>query len=476
MDTLLTKEILNDRLFEDLTKFTSQDYRVNPDIFITNYLYFASFFSTERIKLAVGSDRPTNSNLFVTIVGNSGIGKSYINQFFYQPIMDIQIELFNQDKETNEFVMACKGYSDSTDDISIQQKEDFVTGYNRNHNLQFSQFLTKKIAPHIFMVNDFTPEALTVKFNSSRNNTILLNADEFEELQNNISRTKTVENTFSFLTSFFEGKSDVITRKTAEDIIISNAKLAVLANTVPATFEKLKQSDFFSSGLGYRYLFYINTLSNIEDPVLSRKTDNSISFYEEYQGKISSIFRSFFYNMVYMSVNKTSIIRINEDHTLKIYNDCLLKLWNDHVKANENLKDCQKETFKSRLSTMFNKCILNTFIMNYSYGGNSLVFPIAQTDLTEDDIVRGYKVYDYYLSQMVCIFDSTPKSDLTPTEQRIIEPLEIGTPTLVSVGLEEALKNGIAKATFYRLMQKKSNQFSVAINKSSNKPQITRLY
>jgi hypothetical protein len=475
MDTLLTKQILNDKLFEDLTKFTSQDYRVNPDIFITNYLYFASFFSTERIKLAVGNDRTTNSNLFVTIVGNSGIGKSYINQFFYQPIMDIQIELFNQDKEINDFANACKSYNDNNDDITPEQKDGFVIGYNKKHLTHFEQFITKKIIPHIFTINDFTPEALTVKFNNSRNNTILLNADEFEELQNNISRTKTVENTFSFLTSFFDGKSEMITRKTADDIIINNAKLAVLANTVPATFEKLKGTDFFNSGLGYRCLFYINTETNIEDPVLPVKSNNSISYYDQYQGRVSGIFKSFFFNMVYMSVNDCLTLRINEDHNLKIYSDCLLKLWNNHIKANENLKDSQKETFKSRLSTMFNKCILNTFIMNYSYQGGN-IFPINQTELTEADIMRGYYVYDYFLCQMVSIFDSTPKSDLTPTEQRIIEQLEIGIPTLASVVLDEALKNGMSKATFYRLLQKKSNQFSVAFNKMSSKQQITRLF
>ncbi|MBN1184950.1 MAG: DUF3987 domain-containing protein, partial [Bacteroidales bacterium] len=259
---LLSKEILHENLYNDIAKFAEQDYRVNPDIFITNYLYFTSFFSSDRIQLAVGNERPTNSNLFVTIVGNSGLGKSYVNQFFYQPIMDLQIELHNQDKMVNQFVNACKGYADSKDDLSFEDKEGFVIGYNKKHNTCFEQFLTKNVVPHIFTINDFSPEALTVKFAGTRNNTILLNADEFEELQNNISRTKTVENIFTFLTSFFYGKSGLVTRKTSEDSIINNAKLAVLANTVPQTFEKLKQSEFFNSGLGYRYLFFINNETN----------------------------------------------------------------------------------------------------------------------------------------------------------------------------------------------------------------------
>lgn len=471
--SLLSKQILNERLYDDLTKFTAQDYRVNPDIFITNYLYFASFFSSDRIKLAVGNDRPTNSNLFVAIVGNSGLGKSYINQFFYQSIMEIQMELHNQDKAENQFINACKNYNETNDNLTSEQKEGFVFGYNKKYGTDFKQFKTKSITPHVFTINDFSPEALTVKFNGSRNNTILLNADEFEELQNNISRTKTVDNTFSFLTTYFDGKSELIVRKTQEDIIINNAKLAVLANTVPQTFEKLKSSEFFNSGLGYRYLFYIYNGTNIEDPVLAVKSNTNISAYEQYQGKIGSIFRSFFFNMVYMSVNDTVVMRINEGHTLKTYNDCLLKLWNDHIKTNDNLKDSQKETFKSRLSTIFNKCILNTFIMNYSYR-DRLSFPFSERELSEEDIMRGYYVYDYYLSQMVCIFDITPKSDLTQTEQRIIEMLEIGKPTDKSGLKVEVLKQGISESTFKRLMLKKSKQFTVSYNRFGNKQEITR--
>ncbi len=472
--SLLSRQILNENLYNDLSKFIGLDYRVNPDIFITNYLYFTSFFCSDRIKLAVGRDRPTNSNLFVAIVGNSGLGKSYVNKFFYEPIMDIQIELHNQDKALNSFINACKRYNEANDNLTTEQKEGFVIGYNNKYDTNFSQFITRNVIPHVFTVNDFSPEALSIKFMGSKNNTILLNADEFEELQNNISRTKTVENTFSFLTTYFDGKSDLIVRKTQEDLIINDAKLAVLANTVPLTFEKLKNSNFFNSGLGYRYLFYINNKTNIEDPVLAVKSSNSISVYDQYQGKIGNIFRTFFFNMVYMSVGNEFILRINKDSTLKVYNDCLMKLWNDHIKTNENLKDSQKETFKSRLSTMFNKCILNTFIMNYSYT-DRLRFPFESKELDEDDIMRGYYVYDYYLSQMVFIFDMTPKSDLTQTEQRIMEMLEIGRPYDKNGIKAEVLKLGIgSESTFKRLMQKKTKQFTLSYNRYANKQEIIR--
>jgi ribosomal protein L30E len=471
---LLSKEILNENLYNDLKLFAEQDYRVNPDIFVTNYLYFASFFCSDRIKLALGNDRPTNSNLFMTVVGNSGLGKSYINQFFYKPIMDIQTELHIQDKVLNQFANACRNYNDSNDDLTPEQKEGFVIGYNKKHNTDFTQFITSYVIPHVFTVNDFSPEALSIKFKGTKNNTILLNADEFEELQNNVSRTKTVENTFSFLTTYFDGKTELIIRKTQDDLIINDAKLAVLANTVPSTFEKLKHSEFFNSGLGYRHLFYINNQTNIEDPTLAVKSSIGISIYDQYQAKIGNIFRTFFFNMVYMSEGEMVILKINEEANLKVYNECVLRLWNDHIKTNDNLRDSQKESFRSRLSTMFNKCILNTFIMNYSYG-NRLRFPFDSSELTADDIMRGYYVYDFYLSHMVYIFDITPKSDLTQTEQRILELLEIGKPYDRNGVKAEVLKMGIgSESTFKRMMLKKSKQFTVAYNRNGHKSEIIR--
>jgi hypothetical protein len=165
--SLLTKQILNENLHNDLTKFTEQDYRVNPDIFIHNYLYFTSFFCSDRIKLAVGHDRPTNSNLFVGIVGNSGLGKSYVNRFFYKPIMDIQIELHNQDKSLNSFINACKSYNEANENLTIEQKDGFVIGYNKKHDTDFNQFMTRNVVPHVFTVNDFSPEALSLKFKAA---------------------------------------------------------------------------------------------------------------------------------------------------------------------------------------------------------------------------------------------------------------------------------------------------------------------
>lgn len=112
--------------------------------------------------------------------------------------------------------------------------------------------------------------------------------------------------------------------------------------------------------------------------------------------------------------------------------------------------------------------------MNYSYG-NRLKFPFENFELTADDIMRGYYVYDFYLSHMVYIFDITPKSDLTQTEQRILELLEIGKPYDRNGVKSEVLKMGIgSESTFKRMMLKKSKQFTVAYNRNGHKSEIIR--
>jgi len=113
--------------------------------------------------------------------------------------------------------------------------------------------------------------------------------------------------------------------------------------------------------------------------------------------------------------------------------------------------------------------------MNYSYRDDP-IFPIECKDLKEDDILKGYRVYDYFLKQMVFIFDTNPVSDLTKTEQRIIELLPVGIPSDKTGLKDAATKAGISDSTFKRLMMKKSKQFHVNYNKFNNKQEITRDY
>lgn len=477
--TLLDRRILNEKLYNDLAKFCQEDKIITPDIFISNFAFISSFFATNRILLRVGKNRPTDVNTFIALVGNSGKGKTYINDFFQDTVNNIQAEESSRNKEINDFVKACKAYNYSNTDLTDEQKDGYVKGYNRTHLTNFDAFNTKELTPHIFTTNDFTPEALADRFKSSRNGTIMLNANEFQELKNNIGRTKTVDDIFSFMIPFFEGKSGLAIRKSQDDSMMNNAKLCVLFNTPIDTFEELKQTKFFPSGNGYRYFFCINNQVDLDDPHLPEKSNDCVSYYQKYQGEFAPIIRTFFYGMVYMSTQGCQTFKINQDDTLQTYNECLLNLWRDYVKNNEWLRDIQKETLRARLGTMLNKCILIVYLMNYAYdhiNSKGSIYPFQNLELSVDDVLKGYNFYLFFLPQMINIFSTELKSDLTATEIKIIEVLEIGKSydkDVVLKMLEEKPEIG-SKETFYRMLRKKSNQFTVTIDRIRRKQQIIR--
>lgn len=472
--TLLSKDILCEKLFNQISKFCQEDKFINPDYFILNFASIASFFSTNRIKLQVGKNRPTDANTYIVFVGYSGKGKTYVNDFFQDSINEIQSVLVNKDKAFNDFVKACKAFNYKNTDLTEEQKCGFVNGYNKNYTTNFDKFLTQEIKPHLFTPLEYTPEALSDRFNSSRNGTLLLNATEFQELKTNIGRTKTVEDVFTFLIPYHEGRSGTIIRKTQDDVVIENAKLCVLINTPPDTFEELRSTNFFPSGAGYRFLFYFDNAVDLSDPHPAEKSYDCISYYERYQAEFKNIIESYFFNMIYMSVGQCKTLKINDDQTLKLYNECLQSLWNDYIKNADCLLDHQKETLKSRLATMLNKSIILTYMMNHSHD-DILRFSFVTEDLTETEIIRGYNFYRFFLPQTINIFDTELKSDLTNRQQSIIELLEVGKIYDTDLVLKMVTDNKIAgDATFYRMLRKKSKQFTVMLDRMHNKQRVIR--
>jgi hypothetical protein len=77
---------------------------------------------------------------------------------------------------------------------------------------------------------------------------------------------------------------------------------------------------------------------------------------------------------------------------------------------------------------------------------------------------------------MINIFSTELKSDLTATEIKIIEVLEIGKSYDKDVVLKMLeVKSEIgSKETFYRMLRKKSNQFTVTIDRIRRRQQIIR--
>ena len=113
-------------------------------------------------------------------------------------------------------------------------------------------------------------------------------------------------------------------------------------------------------------------------------------------------------------------------------------------------------------------------MMNHSHDVN-LSFSFNPVDLTETEIRRGYNYYRFFLQQTISIFDTELKSDLTNKQIKIIELLNVGKVYDTDILLKMVTDNKIAgDATFYRLLQKKSKQFTVILDRVHNKQRIIR--
>lgn len=470
-NTLLTNEILTDGLYRAVEHLTATDKTVNADILILNYLTYAGFYNSNKTTIRAGDSSPINSNLYTLIVGNSGFGKSRSNRLFLAPTFTIQKNLFIEHNKVRDFVKACE--SIVFDAMKMQptetEKSKFIETYNDVNGTSFEEFMLKPPKEHIFLPSDFTPEKLTKTFNHSKNNTLLVNTDEFENLKNNFGRSKNIENLYTELTQYFDGRSDFVIRLGSDSACNDGAYLSLLGNTTPQTFATLQSSNFFNSGCGYRYLFFIQGESNLTDPLKTNKLTNTndLSTYERFQNKMQTILQNYFFDMVYNNNNEPVIFQINTDDNLNLFDSYVSNLWNQHIKENETLNDSQKEAIKSRIKTMLLKVILNTHLMNYSYDNfeNWQPFkPIAE--LPPEAITRGYKAYNYLLGVMLRAIDTSGKNDLTPLQMEVINLIPEGTEMSISrlkhVVVDQ--KGIIQKSAFYQLMKKNTGVFATYEN------------
>jgi hypothetical protein len=482
--TYLNKNILCSELFRDVTNFCNKDKQVNADIFIETYFTFASNFCTNRVIIQVGNRKAINGNNMLTIIANSGKGKGYVFKFFYKPILEIQKNLIERDNLRIKFIKSCRAYSNRKPDATEEEKLNFAKGFYykyKMNNPDNAVFALDDIVPEIFTVTSFTPESLAVNFSQSKNNTILLCFDEFEKLKENIGRTRTVENIYSYTIEYIDGNDEIITRKTNETISSTDARLSLIVGTVPETFEKLKTTELYSSGLGYRGDFLIVDEINTNDLEKVQKAENGMSAYDEYKAKFANIFETFFYGLVYNTEKligfdcPKNVLRINDVYNLNVYEECRQKLWTEFIKNNDDLTDRQKETFRNRLDTKFSKGIYKTYVGNYGYSDGS-EFPMHSKeiiDLTELDILRGYEYTRVNLSKATIVFSTNVKSNLPPKQLKAIETLEIGKSVLIEDFKKNTVdKNILTLRTFRTLTATKTDQFT--FSRSFNKIFITR--
>jgi hypothetical protein len=480
MKTLLSNEILEPKLTAEILELTATNKKILPDILVLNYLTNTSFFSNKRFNITIGNSEPINPNIYSLIVGSSGSGKSRTNKIFYESAFSIQKNLFIEHKKIQDFVTACSNAAFNKFD-PVDGEEDkikFVKAYNLKNGSDFTEFMEKTPKEHIFLPSDFTPEKLAKTFNHSANNTLFLNSDEFDNIQQNFRRTSTTEQNHE-LTQYYDGRNSTIIRLGQNTECVEGAFLTLLGHTTPAKFEALKNTDFFSSGNGYRFLFIIHKSGELLDytPPAKRSEGATVSTYEVFQEKIRTIFQDYFFNQIYNTDKAPVNFSINTDKTLNYFAECVNKLKRDYIDEDEVISEETKGVIFDRIPVHLAKLILNVKLMNYSFAEFQNWQPFENIALTVEDIKRGYLAYDYFLSNMIQIFSGSGKPDLAKKQMQVIEVLPIGgemeKDALKKVAIDK--KQIMSLSSFYTLLSKKSNCFALNTDYKTGKVTIKRL-
>lgn len=443
--TLASKEILCPSLYESLKKFSSVDDRVNENVFVLSYLGMTGFYANNKIRLEVGTDGFTIGNMYLLFITYSGRGKTFTGTLFTNAIHYVEQKLLDENELSAKFAEYCRNsegsfkpdknidgspYDDEENSsLSEEEKNKAVERFNKFNGTDFTRFkkiANKKVTTYL---TDFTPEKLAQSYNESKNNTIFLFGDEFQNFAENFSRGKNnVKDGYTNLTQLSDPYNGIIGRVSKNTLSITNATLSIQANTTPSTFKQILTTPFYSSGLGYRFFYFFDgrLQSDPLKPTQIKENANDTPPCIEMGNKIKYIAENYFYNMVYSSEGSPIDLVINENETLSYYNELVEKL-EDLVYSNGNLNLEQKESMKYRLKYKFKKCILNVFVMNYSWDNYDNWKPIEhRRELTKDDIYRGFKAFEYFLDVEIKMQTDEEDVRLTNKQMQVVSLIPIG--------------------------------------------------
>lgn len=474
--TLVSEKILEKKLVDDIEYLIKMEPAINRDILVLNYLTQSSLFTCKRVNLAVGIRNPITSNLYSFIIGESGCGKTFTSDLFTDIVSKISIQLILEYKEQKKFVEFCKNYKAlagiaNVDKIPDADKISCVQEYNDLNDTYHTLYTREEPREKYIMVDNFTPEKFEQTFNDSETQCLLDVANEWGNLKTNFSRGGTVANFYEILTQYFEGKTSVAVRVSKEVYYVEDGKLSLIANTTPTLFEPLKSDTFFSSGLGYRFLFFYDKKPNLDDiPYIKRNENlNEEKPYEQFQNRIANIFDNYFFQKIYRGKTPPVNLVINDPANLKYFNECVQFLYNTHIKNNDALSISQKSSLRSRLHYMFTKVIINIHMINYSYANeNNWGYFEDGAEMPTLSIERGFNAYNYLLGVMMNLMTDKSVTELNETQISVIELIPAGSEIPISKLRQLAIddKKLIKKTAFYELLKINSDLFEVK-NKGS---------
>lgn len=219
---LLPTHGLNGKLQELIKTYTAV-MQVPQDYFTCSMFSVASTLIGNKVTVWNGT-YPNNPNIWLILVGNSGIGKSAPIKMLMQPIADTQNDNYEQYKSEMREWRKCKD-EDKPDKPHLKQ----------------------------FYVSDTTPEGL-YKVLAENPNGLLLYRDEIKGFFDDMGRYNKSGEESNYL-SIWDGTTVTINRKNDEPLYIKHPFLSMIGGTQPGLLKQMFSERLLQSGFLQRILF-----------------------------------------------------------------------------------------------------------------------------------------------------------------------------------------------------------------------------
>lgn len=244
-DNTFNQEGLPYYIFDDtprrLVERLADYYNCPKDYIVAGMVQVVATALGKKFRLKVGaySNRP---NMFIAIVGRSGINKSTPLKYLMRPLYDIDNDLYQEFKEKVQ---------------EVEMRNKAIKKDNKGKPIEEQEQLMPRPLEQDIILSDTTPE---------KRNEILANLDEtdkflliyFDELPALFKQFGRYNNSSDIedMLTFFDGSRYKITRKSSDTISIKESTMAILGtiqeNVLEDTFA---DKSMLKNGFNQRWLF-----------------------------------------------------------------------------------------------------------------------------------------------------------------------------------------------------------------------------
>jgi hypothetical protein len=373
----------------DYIQLLSRNNKIHENVVASSVLNACGFVLSDIYDIEVSKGWKERSNIWTVISLNSGMGKSVIMRTVYQPIIDYQSTLIEENKKHNNLVnewrallKACN--VKSTGNYLDENPE--LRNWLKNHNFNDTPPDYKKQV-NLFS-DDFTFEKLLTMLGDNGGHSFLIRADEVGGLFKMFNRYRqgNDEETLLKLWGYDAVKRDRMNNE--NDSYIMLPIVSLFGATQKQMLFDMYTDDRISNGNIFRFLFTLDE---------ELKTKNVFEEKDAYENELLSFFKTYLPKFSTEKINETLIMEEGCRETLQEWREnCKIKYVDE---ANVNIDRYNSimgkmDSYIFRIAIVLNR--LDSF-----YSTQRHVF------VRNEDLLNSARIIDFYFNEIINVLNLT---------------------------------------------------------------------